>query len=166
MPALSTLFHISFKFFRKNRNILYRKKLISWFFVLYVDREFNLRIPCFFEIHVSSLNGSTTFHSAICCWMAQNLGPTRWTLLDLHDQPFFAVWYRDSRTALPKGGFFKVSRWRKRFQSPLEKICLHKEMMLWRFGEECNNFYRIRRVENNADELRTKFCARRNNQVN
>ena len=86
--------------------------------------------------------------------VAQSPSTTFPTCITLH------VLYRNSGTALPKGGFFKgdmrdsEAHWRR--NAGTWKLC----------SEDCNNFYCIESVENCADELKAIFFACWNNQVN
>ena len=75
-------------------------------------------------------------------------------LFDMHNSAF---WHRDSGTALPKGGFFKVT-WETLNESEAHWR-RYAGTWIWR-SEECKNLYRIESVENDADELETKIWAR------
>ena len=70
------------------------------------------------------------------------------------------AWYRDSGTALPKGGFFKgdmrdsEAHWRR-----------YDGTWKWH-SEESKNLYHIERVDNVADESKIRFWVFWNKNVN
>ena len=116
--------------------------------MLYIDREFiNLIIFRKFPIFAKSncLLGISVQPSTLpsaAGW------PNIWgpqdercqnSIYDLFEMHITAVLYRNSGTALPKGGFFK---------------CNMRDAGTWKWrSEECNNFYRIEILENDAENF-------------
>ena len=132
--------------------------------MLYIDRAFiNLinfrKFLVFAEIHVSCSNAVWPFASVDGSKSgAQKMNVARSPSTSFSTCITLLFCTRDCGTALPKGGFLKgdlrdsAASWRR-------NACT------WKLRpEECNNFYRIESVDNGADELKAKFCARRNNQ--
>ena len=74
----------------------------------------------------------------------------RWFSPYFREEVLLRNLYRDSRTAMPNGGFFKgdlrdsAASWRR--NASTWKMC----------PEECNNFYSIESVDIGADELKTR----------